>query len=258
MIPFIASLTKSFNKIDLYYLQGGQSNADGRTDGVPPSLSLQGTIDKAFIYDVNDSEDKAYKPLNYGVNNKGDLFAHELSLCKNYTNYTNRIMFMEKQAIGGTAIAQLIDEPDWNVLSNQYIIRLENSTNRLKNKMISEAAQNPKYVFSWIQGERDAKLGIETGALWQQNFTEIIAYIDNLRVLDVIIVGILSSDISIIDYPDRDIVRAQQLAYVASEDRAIAIDLNNYTLGVDGLHFNAESQERIGNDIFKIIKLKLL
>lgn len=239
------------DSIDLFILLFGQSNAVGTTSGDPSRLELIGDIPQSYIY-----SDAVYQQLNYPDNNNGAAFGCELSLCFDYTNYCRRDVYIEKHARNGSSLAQEVGRQDWNVLSNELIVDAEDAMTRLKAKAAELNCKNPKFVSVWIQGERDARIG--TGDEYQANFNAVLDALNAIQPLDLTVMNILNPQIvnSSVDFTEENVqsVRQAQIDLINEHDYVIALDMLNYELGADDLHFTGDAQQQIGTDVFKMIQ----
>lgn len=238
------------SEYDLFVLQPGQSNNFGQTGSQPPTRpELIGDINNAFIWDVDD-----YKTLNFPGNNQGDSFACEMSLAYNFTSQTGRQIYIDKIAVPGTAIYQESGNSDWNVASNELIVNLKDAYQRLINKAQSIGSENPKFVMIWIQGERDARV-IESQQYYA-NFTDILNEVNSMMELDLVILNVLNSQLINSDgfvQPYLDNVINHQLQVARDNSNVVNLDMNDFQLGLDLLHYPSESQELIGDKAFDII-----
>lgn len=253
-VPRSWTITDGGKIIDLYLLIGGQSNAVGTTSGADPTRSeLLDPITNCII-----DKNGTFETLDYPLNNQGNEFGPELSFGYNYTINTGAIMHMAKRAYSGSAVGIDISRDDFNVASLQDIVDLKDGLTKLKDKAILDGAANPKFVMVWIQGERDARLAF--GADYQLNFNDILDELNIIETLDYVVLNLLNEGIvnASIYYEEVNItaVRNAQIALGAEHTYIDTIDMNNYTLGADDLHFTAEAQQLLGDALFNLVKAK--
>lgn len=235
-------------KIDLFIILAGQSNARGWSLAAPTRSELLGSIINSNIYDVDD-----YKTLNYPDNNSGNLFGIEMSFSYNYTNRTGTKIYFEKTTSEGTGIYNDAVKDDWNVATDELIVTLRDAMTRLKAKATSLGSVNPKYVLVWIQGEKDIK---ETqGAGYSTNFNDILDDINTIQQLDYVVLNICNSNLPY-SWANIDTVRTAQNGIATALDYVDALEMNNYTLGGDSIHYISSAYELMGDDIFELVKTK--
>lgn len=239
------------DSIDLFVLLFGQSNALGSTNSEPPIRpELLNTINNAYIYNSTQ-----YELLKYPDNNDGLLFGCELSLAFDYTFHTDRNIYIEKHAVSGSPLAQEEGRTDWNVLSDELILLAEEGLTRLKDKAIELGSKNAKFITIWIQGERDART--DKGSVYEANFNAVLNRLNiiqplDLNVMNILNIGIVANGSGLTTATVNSVISAQK-SLVSNNKNMIALDMINYELGSDDLHFTAEAQQLIGDDLFKMI-----
>jgi len=243
-----SGVTPSNAKDNIIFYIGGQSNAVGTGTGAPPIVYRDAIIGARI--DINGT----FQTLDFGINNKGASSSDhgiELSFSKDYVAATNRDLYLAKEAVGGSAIEEIVDEQDWNINSNELINDLDTAIARLKIQY--DQTVKPKFVFYWNQGERDARLS--KGNTYYTNLKNILDRVNAVIPIDLAVITKLRNDLGT-NYPDEQIVRdahaqlSMDISYVEN------LDMMNYTLGGDGLHFTSDAQIQMGKDILTFCETK--
>ena len=148
---FIATTSRVPRSDNLFFTINGQSNAVGWETGAPSEAYLLGVIPRVFIW-----TGASFDPLEYGVNNEGEL-GHGIELKLGYlaSKITTGNIYIVKHARGSSALSPWTPSNDWSPsgdLFGQFVTKFNNATNFLTTNSISY-----EYVSNfWNQGEQDA------------------------------------------------------------------------------------------------------
>ena len=279
-----SSLPPVTNSLQLIkvYLQGGQSNADGRalTNGLPASL-FQPQADVPFYYYLTggaangDGTLGTLTTLRPGCSATGSTtFGPELSFGRTLANQfalTNQVpasavlVAIVKYAHGGTSLAS-----NWKANGNSttngdgpdYLIFqkvVSASLSRLAAAYPGTAIELDGMI--WVQGETDINDGAATSAAYGTN---LVRFINDLRLtyatnqpcgtnLPFFLSRISTnqtvySDLSGTNYPNYLLLRAGQAQVAATVTNVYMIDTDgmNFTMNSDHLHFNTGGQQAMG------------
>lgn len=228
----------------------GQSNGRANTNGSAPSAGLTGDIAGGFIHTGS-----IFEQLNYPGNNdtntsSSSIFGIELKFTKLYYDLTGRDLFIAKKAIGSTGIGVDSERDDWNVSTGELITHITTATNVLKAKALE--LESPKHIFYSHWGERDANL---LNADFYDDFVDILNHINAIYPIDLCIVPVIHDDawvdspitaagVTLIQGLQRDL--AANIPYVQN------IEMSQFSLGGDGIHYTGAVQEAMADIIFTI------
>ena len=245
---------------EIYYLLAGQSNALGNPQSgspppqVTPTPPLDTAINGAIMWDGSNYVTLDYSDLTlYPDRNR---WATELSFGANYADENTNVLTIEKVALSSTAV-KLLAEIDWNVSSvGEMFDDAKAALQRLKAKSISDGAKNPKFVWCWLQGNRDARTDVGGGSTYQQNLQDINDQLEQIQPFDLRIIVKTQSFLDPVDYDNTALVRSAQDSFIAANPNTIKFDEDDYIIdfGVDLIHFNGEGLEKLGADFYSKVK----
>lgn len=257
MISFFSEIS-SFPSVspqlatDLFLQIHGQSNARANINDTTPDSIYTGDINGAEIFNVTQWEALNY-PNNNDTNTSGsDFFGIECPLALKYINQYNKNVYIGKKAIGSTGIGEEISNQDWNVNSDEYINLIDDATNALLNKK-NELGVDGIHIFYSHWGERDANLN---NVNFISDFLAIVNRIEQIYPLDLIIAPILNSDVyltSPLTQQEVEDQRARQIQLANENSKIFNIDMNQFELGPDGIHYTADVHVEIANQMLAII-----
>ena len=267
--PFLATTVQA--KVTQIFIVAGQSNAVGHGSaiGLPEELLLQ--PDVRYWYDTEHGYSRNsfldLKPLK-------SKFGPELNAGRILADHLEDEVAIIKRSIGGTELAQIQGQGDWNPNSSRELYdSLIRNVNAAKADIISQGNLPHVAGLFWMQGESDAKSGSlavdnytppqpETANAYEANLINLIA---SLRTdlsspeLPVFIGEIhIGDDPSITTDPDSDFntsfgewdytptVRAAEAAVAAADPRTFLIETQDFSLGSDYLHFDQAGQLALG------------
>lgn len=241
---------------DIFFMMFGQSNTHGNTGGQDPSIEMQ-TVNQNVLNDFGG----VFSPLEYGVNNLGDIpatnpqvkFAVEIPLGYYWSQNYTKDLYISKKALGSTGLYARPNNLDWNVSTNELIVDLRQGVNRLKS--IAVTKPNPKLVVYSCNGETDA--ANLKHAEFYQNSIDIYNEIEAIwgSSIDLILITKLNEATQDV-YPLNGVLGVrdaqQQLADNLSNCEIVE-DMNIYTRLPDGRHYAANVQEDLGLKTFNKI-----
>lgn len=223
----------------------GQSNAQQNTGGDNIDPQYEGEITNAEIYDYSGNQ---FLTLNYPQGAiDGNNFGIEFTFAYRNNQVHQVPVLIGKRAEGGTNLQS--DWQDGTALNNN----LKEAVNQLKARNTSEGYTNPLWIFYGNQGEADANSGIT-----QQGYVDAWdSFFNNLEsetslTFDKIILCQINENLDQGIYQDLNNVRAAVAEIVASESRYILIDMSDYTLDVDNLHYPGSVAEALGIRVYDL------
>lgn len=225
----------------------GQSNMVGRNTGQFPPAYLSNPMPGVYIRDKN----LLWSTLDYPINNNGNNFGPELSLCYHLADTLQRDLYVVKPAFDGAGLYVDNLGNDYNITTNELYPRLRDASLALKNKILS-LGKTPLLIMVVVQGERDTKTAT-VAAQWNTNFTNIVNQlsVDSVTV-DYIVLNTLSTNQNL-NIANRTTVINQQTSYASTHANTFLIDMTPYPLNSDVIHFSGPGQVQIGKDICDII-----
>jgi hypothetical protein len=240
------SLLASQGKHNILLQIHGQSNARASTNGSTPSIS--GDITGGFIYNSG-----SFEQLNYPGNNDVDtsavnIFGIELRFTKLFNDLTGRNLYIAKKAVGSTGIGVDGTADDWNVSTNELINDVIASTNVLLTQSLT--MENPKHVFYTHWGERDANL---LNANFYNDFVAILGVVNAIYPIDLCIVPVLHDDAwvdSPITQAGVQLIQPLQRQLATDISYIENIEMSQFALGADGIHFTGATQEALADICF--------
>lgn len=228
------------------FLIGGQSNADGRADaaGLPTSpVDLQQPQEDVDFYKDSLTTLRPFSQFGPEIT-MGRRLADSIA-----DGAATRIAII-KHAAGGTSLAV-----DWKAGGDATTAgdgsRYVTFQQTVSQGLAALAAAYPEAVIEiegmlWLQGERDAKGGLEDG--YESNLTAFIADVRATYGADLLfVIGRLSIDQTDIPPGPLGVVRAAQAAVADADPRAALLDTDVFGMKGDDLHFDAAGQQQIGN-----------
>lgn len=223
-----------------YVLRVGQSNQVGvlQSTEIQPS-SLQGTIENTSIWSSGIS---SYTDLSWG-SGKGP----EYPFAYKFQQLNSQPLVIEKEAQGSTGFKQLSGSSDWNAASEELALSARTAYSRLYQKMISDGYSNPKIMIDWNIGETDASsANLTTKEEFKTWMLETTNYITTAATPDLVIVNLLNASRLKFSYPNAQEIRQAQIELVQENSNWVSVDLQNYDLGPDDLHYVYPQIKEIG------------
>lgn len=228
----------------------GQSNAYGTNLSTPSTspVDLTAPITDVFIQvSLNN-----FATLDYPSNDKGDQEGSNLALGYYLRQAFNRPVYMDVVGVSGAPVAAEAGRQDFNVSTRELYVDLLNSFKGVRDKIILED-RTPFLVLVWIQGERDTDNSGFTNA-YDDNFRDVINSLkaDGIT-LDAIIVNRINTNIVVGSPQNIPIVRKKQTEIVDQHANCWILEMNNYTLSDDDIHYDGDQQELIGIDVVDML-----
>lgn len=236
---------------------GGQSNADGRNNGTTQYMEEDGTVAGIQMYNYVLG---AFANWKYGTNsgaftNNSSLYAFDHIALKQYRDWLGEDLHVVKCTRGNTSFKPGDSVGSWYIpwedITTQTVTLLSAQTKERIDAVRKLLALEGKVAhfkaWLWHQGEGD----VSEAASYQSRMETFIA---NLRrwtwnpALDIIM-GTISHASASYDAT----IEAAQIAIAAADEHVHLVDLSETTL-FDGNHFDAESTEYFGNQVFEILK----
>lgn len=162
----------------------GQSNQAGRVTMNNLPVDLEGDIADIMSYTTSGFEVlNASETNNNQHPNQTDQYGYMVQFLDTLKNKQNDI-YCTKYAVGGTALAEVGDEDDWNINSDE----LFSSAMTFINSSISSLnafGYKPKIYIHWYQGESDMDIEARANA-YETNFRNLVdSTNDYLETLDI-------------------------------------------------------------------------
>lgn len=234
----------------------GQSNALGSTDSVAPTTSpidYQSPIRGVGMF-INSTGN--FNTLQYAINSEGNLFNSNLSM--GYDLYANigRPVY--------TGILARTGSPLWDDLAHSNFspnaigaLRLIDDLNAVFLAMTTRCAlygKTPFIISVWIGSEADSQTDANAAAI-RTNYEATKAYLlANGAQIDAEIVSILNTSYASSTATQIATARSRMHGYCASTATAYAMDMNQFPLRADNIHFTGAGQEQIGLVVSGIIR----
>jgi len=238
------------------FLQGGQSNSDGRGDGadlptVPVNLQQP---QNDVLYWNRSAPIIALKP-NITFNGTTNLFGPEVTfgrtLAERYASEPGTIIAILKYAVGGTSLLT-----DWKAGGDgtttgdgvQYAAFQSSITNGLAT-LAADYPGIPILIcgMTWMQGESDANSW--SAGSYSNNLTN---FIEDFRMTfgsDIpFVIGRLSTMQTALTNTYLPVIRSAQETVVATVSNTALVDTDSYSVKTDNLHFDANGQQLLGKD----------
>lgn len=225
---------------------GGQSNARANTQGDDPSSQYLGLADGSQIYNYNNG-----LWLNIDFNSVGSVDGLSFGIDIPFGHKSSNASLpcrMGKRAESSTSLK--VHWQPGTTLNND----MKEAINAVKTKLSDDGLSNPLWVFYWNQGEKDANDGT-TVQEYVDNWNLIFGQWDAIQSFDIIYMCKTNSNLDPITYQDLGNVRTAQQQIIDSDSRYRLIDMNDYALGPDGLHYTGPVQEAIGERVFTELNL---
>lgn len=223
----------------------GQSNAYGTNLSTPSTspVDLTAPITDVFIQvSLNN-----FATLDYPSNDKGDQEGSNLAFGYYLRQAFNRPVYMDVVGVSGAPVAAEAGRQDFNVSTRELYVDLLNSFKGVRDKIILED-RTPFLVLVWIQGERDTNTSAMADA-YDDNLRDMVnSLIADGIDLKAIIVHRINSSIVGPGQAEINKVRLRAGEYVDQKPYAWVREMNAYTLGADGIHYDGPAQEQLGID----------
>ena len=232
------------------FLQGGQSNSEGRADpaGLPTSpVNLQGHQADVDFYYLN------VLTTLYPATTGGTTFGPEITCGRGLVDrmkpdVSNRVAII-KYSVGGTSLYS-----DWKAGGNATTVGdgpcYVSFQQMVANGLAALAAAYPSAAISlegmtWMQGESD----LSASAAYFANLTNFIADVRvtlNSPTLPFIIARLSASQTGAGSTTLLNAVRQAQTDVAAADPWAGLVDTDSFSLKTDHLHFDAAGQQSLG------------
>lgn len=259
MIRFFSAISSNIKPTetsDLFLQIHGQSNARANINNTTPDAQYTGDINGGFIYNNGQFEVLNY-PDNNDTNTSGlDFFGIECPFSKFYKDEFNKNTYIGKKAIGSTGIGEEIGNQDWNADSNEYINDVIAQTNNLKAQFDLLGDSNSKHIFYSHWGERDANL---QNSNFYNDFIAILGVINNIFPIDLCIVPVLNDNVylnTVITLEGQTLIQNQQRQLATDISYIENIEMSQFNLGADDIHYTAEVQTQLAQQVYNIYKSK--
>lgn len=228
----------------------GQSNAYGTNTSTPSTtpVDLTAPITDVFIQvSLNN-----FATLDYPDNDKGDQEGSNLALGYYLRQAFSRPVYMDVVGVSGAPVAAEAGRSDFNVSTRELYMDLLNSFKGVRDKIILED-RTPFLILVWIQGERDASTTAAADA-YDDNLRDVLnSLIADGVDIDAVIINRINSAIVGPSQSGIDKVRLRQIEITDQKPYTFGLEMNNYTLGADDIHYDGDQQELIGIDVVDMI-----
>lgn len=244
-------------------MSGGQSNDDGRNDGLPEVANPDGTVTGITMYNYSTG---LMAPMQYGVNggaftNTSVSFGFDVYAWKTFLAYKGGSLYVLKASRGGTSMAANANttgswSPDVpNILAGASVMAFQ-MKERMERVRAIYANQDIVAIFRsliWHQGEGDSSFPYNSAYT-----TNFLSFFDELMKWTwnpnfKMIIGTVPTNSA--QYSAT--VRSQMNNIVAARPNNISlVDVGAPTL-MDGVHWDAAASKSIGNNLYgpKLIEL---
>lgn len=231
----------------------GQSNAEGFTVDTPSTSPVDLT---APITGVSmRTAAHTFATLDYPTNNAGDNYGAELTLGYDLQAFYGGTIGMSKTAESGAPLAVEAGRNDFSPLNSELFPIVVDGLNDL-HELSHQAELYPINIVVWIQGERDTN----TDAMANAYGTNLTGFFDaiatNSAPVSYIVMNALNQGITAagVNATRLATVRQAQIDFVSATTYARLLDMNQFTLAADNLHFSGPTYENMGYVISSIIK----
>ena len=238
------------------YLQGGQSNADGRAlSAFLPASLQQPQTDVDFFFRVEGSHPWENQLINLQPgspeSNPTNFFGPEItfgrSMADFYASDPNTSVAIIKYANGGTNLHTnwKADKTDSTTGDGNEYTSFQNTVSAGLAAIQSANPEDTVIVSGmiWHQGESDSKSAINANA-YEANLIDFIADIRATYSEDLpFIIGEIANNGA-----NSQMVREAQKAISIADPLTRFVSTDGYGLNFDNLHFNASGQQLLGWD----------
>lgn len=246
MIKFFQSIisTKNTQAFDLVVLViAGQSNSRGNTLGDDPSSQYLGLANGGQIYNYVTNQFE-----NIDFNNNGSVDGLNFGIDISFAHTVNKDYLIGKRASGGTDL-----ETQWQPntsLNND----LQENINNLKQRVIDDGYNNPYWVFYWNQGEADA-INARTSAQYESDWSTFFNDLETNKSFNQIFITKLNQNGTYTSISNINEIRNAVDNISSLDNRFTVIDMNDYTIGSDGVHYQGVVQEQLGVRVFNELNI---
>lgn len=257
-MAIIKHMNSNIDYIDLWIV-AGQSNTDGRiklSKQRPSWLPFSNIVPNVKCFNLSKDSFEVWQyadNLNV-INNNKDKWAYDSTAILKYANIVNKEQYVIKHSLGGSSIG--VNPPagngQWN---SNYNLATTSLLKELEDKYHSAVSlltkENKKFILRgvlWHQGESDSNSKENENDYFDNLFSVIKRIREFTHHYNL---AFIFATIPKQSEQFSEIINAAQFK-LAKEKYSYIVDLQDGTT-FDGIHFDGDTAERLGNDMSKIM-----